>query len=217
MQHRPRRFAVDRACELGRRRARTIGDADTVLGGRLAPRRGARPARGRHRRGRAGRARRTRPPRDRDGGRGPARSWGPRPAAARTGGPDHRRRASAGPTRAPARRRPRGGVARVRTILVALIGTVVIATSARAARRFAVADRLPARAPGRSARGLPPAIERHVRVALDTAALEVSVTHALEYWTIGIAVAAILGAALGGAATACAGAVLVAAASRSAV
>jgi tight adherence protein B len=47
-----------------------------------------------------------------------------------------------------------------------------------------------------------------VATALDAAALDTSVAHAIQYWAIGVAVAAIVGAALGGVAAAVAGAVL---------
>jgi tight adherence protein B len=96
-------------------------------------------------------------------------------------------------------------VARVRTAVIALTGTVAAVISARAARRFAVADRLPTRT-ARPTRGIPGAVERRVAVALDAAAIDVSVAHAVEYWAIGVAVIAILGAALGGPAAAAAGA-----------
>jgi tight adherence protein B len=97
-------------------------------------------------------------------------------------------------------------VARVRTVIVALTGAAVVIVGARAARRFAVADRLPARR-ARTTRMIPGLLERRVGAALDAAALDVSVEHAIEYWAIGVVVAAILGAALGGAAAGVAGAV----------
>ncbi len=96
----------------------------------------------------------------------------------------------------------------MRTVIVALTGTAAVIVAARAARRFAIADRLPARG-ARPARGIPGVLERRVRTALDAAALDVSVAHALEYWAIGAVVSAILGGALGGAAAAVASIVLV--------
>jgi tight adherence protein B len=55
---------------------------------------------------------------------------------------------------------------------------------------------------------IPGLLERRVGAALDAAALDVSVEHAIEYWAIGVVVVAILGAAVGGAAGAVAGAML---------
>ncbi len=95
----------------------------------------------------------------------------------------------------------------MRTVVVALTGTAVVIIGARAARRFAVADRLPARR-ARSTRMLPDWFARRVGAALDAAALDVSVEHAVEYWAIGVVVATILGIALGGGAAAVAGAVV---------
>jgi tight adherence protein B len=96
----------------------------------------------------------------------------------------------------------------MRTVVVALTGTAVVVIGARKARRLTVADRLPARR-ARTARMLPGRLERRVGAALDAAALDVSVEHAVQYWAIGAVVSAILGGALGGAATAVAGALLV--------
>jgi len=95
----------------------------------------------------------------------------------------------------------------MRTVVVAVMGTVVVAIGARKARRLTVADRLPARR-ARTAGMVPGRIDRRVRAALDAAVLDVSVEHALQYWGIGVVVSAILGAALGGAAAAIVGALL---------
>ncbi len=95
----------------------------------------------------------------------------------------------------------------MRTVVVALIGTMAVIIGAHVTRRFAVADRLPARRV-RTIRMIPGLLERRVRAALDAAALDVSVEHAIEYWAICVAVVAILGAALGGAVAAVACAVL---------
>ena len=94
----------------------------------------------------------------------------------------------------------------MRTVVVAVMGTVVVVFGVRKARRLTVADRLPARR-ARTGGMIPGRLDRRARAALDAAALDVSVEHALQYWAIGVVVSAILGAALGGAAAALVGAV----------
>jgi len=98
-------------------------------------------------------------------------------------------------------------VARVRTVAVALIGTSIVLLALRAARRFAIADRLVG---GPSARTrLPAPIERRIDRALDDAMIDLPPTHAVQVWGGGMLAAAILGGALGGGAAAVAAIVLV--------
>jgi tight adherence protein B len=87
-------------------------------------------------------------------------------------------------------------VARVRTVAVALIGTAVVLLALRAARRFAVADRL---GPPPSARTrLPAPVERRIARALDDAMVDLPPAHAVQVWAGGMLAAAILGVAVGG-------------------
>jgi tight adherence protein B len=98
-------------------------------------------------------------------------------------------------------------VARVRTVVVALIGTAIVLVAVRAARRFAIADRLAA--PPSARTRLPAPIERRVARALDDAVVDLPPAHAVQVWAGGMLAAAILGGALGGGTAAIAGSVLV--------
>jgi tight adherence protein B len=98
-------------------------------------------------------------------------------------------------------------VAGVRTAVVALIGTSCIVWGTRTARRAAVAGRLLARAGIPERLRVPAPIERRVAAALDAAALDVSPVRAIEYWLIGIAAAAVVGAGFGDLVAAPAGAI----------
>jgi tight adherence protein B len=88
-------------------------------------------------------------------------------------------------------------VARVRTVGIAVIGSVIVAVALRAARRFAVTDRL--REPSAGARRVVPAVaERRIATALDAAAFDVSVVHALQLWVGATAALAIFAVSFGG-------------------
>jgi tight adherence protein B len=89
-------------------------------------------------------------------------------------------------------------MARVRIAVTFLAGTSATLALARAARRFAIADRLrPVGASPRSRR-LPAPLERRVSRALDDAALDIAPAQACSTWALACLVACILGAALGG-------------------
>jgi tight adherence protein B len=93
----------------------------------------------------------------------------------------------------------------MRSVIIAVSGTLVALSLARAGRRFAVGDRL--RVAGRS-RALPRAIEQPINAALEAAALDWSAIQAVQIWLLATPVAGMLGAAFAGTAgLVCAGAV----------
>jgi tight adherence protein B len=83
----------------------------------------------------------------------------------------------------------------MRTALIGLTGVFVAAGFARAARRFAVSDRL---RDVRVSRALPRFVARPVEHALDAAAVDCSVEQALQIWVMAILVAGLLGTAFAG-------------------
>lgn len=87
----------------------------------------------------------------------------------------------------------------MRTATIGVIGSCATVWLARRARRYAITDRLRVH-DGRAF--LPAAVHARVATALDRAAIELPVEHALQLWLAGIAVAAILGAGLAGISTA---------------
>jgi tight adherence protein B len=89
-------------------------------------------------------------------------------------------------------------VARVRAVIVAVIGSVLALAFARAARRYAVTDRL--RADRRPARPrLHAGVQELLARALDAAAIDVTPARAVSTWVWSITVAAVFGFAVGGA------------------
>ena len=97
----------------------------------------------------------------------------------------------------------------MRTVIVALTGTVGGRRSAPARRGGSRSPTASRRVRARNTQDWSRVCSRGAwRAALDAAALDVSVEHAVEYWAIGVVVAAILGAALGGGPAAVAGAVV---------
>jgi tight adherence protein B len=83
----------------------------------------------------------------------------------------------------------------VRAGVVAAVGALGTIALVRAARRFAVSDRL---RDVRPARTLPGFIARPVADALDAAAVDCSVDQAVQMWLMAILVAGLLGTALAG-------------------
>jgi tight adherence protein B len=89
------------------------------------------------------------------------------------------------------------GVALVNVVIIAVAGCGVASWFARAARRYAVSDRL------RSDRTRPPRrvpiwLSRRVEHAVDAAALDVRTEHALSTWAWAVTVAAVAGIGFGG-------------------
>jgi tight adherence protein B len=87
-------------------------------------------------------------------------------------------------------------VARVRTVVVALIGIAVVVFAVRSARRFAVVDRVPRRSDVKSR--LPAPVAHRIAEALDQAAIDVPVEQACQVWGGVVAGSAIIAFALGG-------------------
>src|SRR5262249_34259939 len=87
--------------------------------------------------------------------------------------------------------------------IAGLIGVVLLV---RLARRLAVVDRVPRRAPRQS--HLPPSIEQRIAVALDRAAIDLSVEHACQVWAGTMAASALLALGVGGSPVAAAGGAL---------
>jgi tight adherence protein B len=87
----------------------------------------------------------------------------------------------------------------VRTATVGVIGSFATMWLARRARRYAITDRLTSH---ERRRLLPASLHARVAEALDRAAIEMPVEHALQLWFAGIAVAVLLGAGLAGASSA---------------
>jgi tight adherence protein B len=83
----------------------------------------------------------------------------------------------------------------MRALIVGVVGIVVVVVAARAARRFAVVDRLRPNGVRVEPRG--PVVEWAARL-LDAAAIDVPVAHAFQLWGAIVAVAAILGLTLAG-------------------
>jgi tight adherence protein B len=86
----------------------------------------------------------------------------------------------------------------VRVALTFVLGTAATVALARAARRFAIADRLRPVGASPRARRLPARVERRIGRALDAAALDIAPAQACSTWALACLVAGILGAALGG-------------------
>jgi tight adherence protein B len=88
-------------------------------------------------------------------------------------------------------------MARVRVVIVAVVGSGAAFAFARAARRYTVSDRLrhERRAGGRR---LPPALRERLARALDAAAIDVTPARAISTWGWSITVAGVLGVAVGG-------------------
>jgi len=84
----------------------------------------------------------------------------------------------------------------VHVVIAAVLGSTLAAAFARAARRYAVADRL--RGERHAGRRLPPWIQQRVARALDAAAIEVTPARAVSTWGWSITVAAVIGLAVGG-------------------
>jgi len=88
-------------------------------------------------------------------------------------------------------------VVRVRTLIVALVGTGIAAACARRARRYAVGDRLrPVR--DRGPRRVPVWLRARAHAALDAAALDITTERALSTWLWSVTVAFVLGLGFGG-------------------
>jgi tight adherence protein B len=85
----------------------------------------------------------------------------------------------------------------VHILIIGLLGSGCTAWFVRAARRYAVTDRMRGNRP-RSSPRLPVAVSRRIEGALDSAALDVRVEQALSTWLWSITVAAILGFGFGG-------------------
>ena len=83
----------------------------------------------------------------------------------------------------------------MRTAAVGVIGSCATVWLARRARRYAITDRLRVRD---DRRWLPSALHTRVATALDRAAIDVPVEHALQLWLAGVVVAAFLAAGLAG-------------------
>lgn len=81
------------------------------------------------------------------------------------------------------------------TLLVAVAGSTVSWSLARAARRYAVADRLRGARPPRPV--VPLAVRELLARALDAAGLDLVPEHAVQLWALGGACAGVLGAAAG--------------------
>ncbi len=94
----------------------------------------------------------------------------------------------------------------MRTAVIAVAGLTGVVLLVRLARRLAVVDRVPRRVPRRS--HLPPAIEQRIALALDRAAIDLSVEHACQVWAGTIAASALLALGVGGSPVAAAGGVL---------
>src|SRR5262249_34489355 len=92
---------------------------------------------------------------------------------------------------------PRPGVGRMRVVIVAIVGSVFTLAFARAARRYAVADRLRVDR-GARARRMPAGVHDRLVRALDAAAIDVTPARAMSTWGWSIIVAAALGLAVGG-------------------
>ena len=87
----------------------------------------------------------------------------------------------------------------MRVVVVLVAGVAATCALGRAARRFAIVDRLrPATSSPRS-RHLPAGLERRVARAIENAALGITAAQACSTWALACLVAGILGAALGGA------------------
>lgn len=84
----------------------------------------------------------------------------------------------------------------MRTAVVAIGGVVGVVALTRLARRLAVVDRVPRRVTRKSR--LPAPIEHRIAVALDRAAIELSVEHACQVWAGAIAASTLLALGLGG-------------------
>jgi tight adherence protein B len=91
-------------------------------------------------------------------------------------------------------------------LIVASVGAVTTWSSARAARRYAVADRLRTR-PSRAL--VPPRARGVVAATLEAAAIDTPVAQALQTWAMAAVVGALLGLGLDGPATALVGILLV--------
>jgi tight adherence protein B len=98
-------------------------------------------------------------------------------------------------------------VADVRVVIVAVVGSSFAFAFARAARRYAVSDRL---RPGHrtASRHLPPFVHERLAHALDAAAIEVTPARAVSTWGWSVTVAAVIGFAVGDAQAALGGAVV---------
>jgi tight adherence protein B len=88
-------------------------------------------------------------------------------------------------------------VARVRVVIVGALGSTVAFAFARAARRYAVSDRLRGER-DRGPRHLPAWLHRRISAALDAAAIDVSPARAVSTWGWSVTVAAVVGLGVGG-------------------
>lgn len=86
----------------------------------------------------------------------------------------------------------------MRVVLTLVAGATATVALTRAARRFAIADRLRPVAPSSGTRHLPEWLERRVARALDAAALDIPPAQACSTWALACFVACIIGAAMGG-------------------
>jgi tight adherence protein B len=100
-------------------------------------------------------------------------------------------------------------VERVRTVILGGLGCVMALGFARAARRYAVSDRLREER-HRGSRHLPAWLQERLARALDAAAIDVSPTRAVSTWGWSVTVAAVVGLGAGGRQLALGGAVGVA-------
>ncbi len=94
----------------------------------------------------------------------------------------------------------------MRTALIAVAGVIGVVYSTRLARRLAVVDRVPRRAHRQSR--LPETVECRIAVALDRAAIDLSVEHACSVWAGAIVASALFALGLGGSPIAAAGGAL---------
>lgn len=84
----------------------------------------------------------------------------------------------------------------MRTVIFAVVGSVVVVGAVRRARRYAVVDRLPARR--LRAPLLPRRVAQRLAAALDAAAFDVTPAHAVQLWIAAAFAIAILAAAVAG-------------------